>query len=69
MRINFVKKEFARLRMPLAKVEPSNAHKATDVGFAIPQRSIDGSVVWRVARDKFISRNKLSDSMLSVLEI
>lgn len=62
-----LKKEFNRLRVPLAKMEAASAHKSTDSHFAYPAINARG-IAWQVSQDVFITRLDLSDQLLEALE-
>ena len=62
-----LKKEFNRLRIPLAKMEAASAHKNTDSHFAYPAINTKG-IAWQVSQDVFITRRDLSDRLLEALE-
>ena len=62
-----LKKEFNRLRVPLAKMEAASAHKNTDSHFAYPAINTKG-IAWQVSQDIFITRRDLSDQLLETLE-
>ena len=62
-----LKKEFNRLRVPLAKMEASSAHKSTDSHFAYPAINTRG-IAWQVSQDVLITRRDLSDQLLETLE-
>jgi hypothetical protein len=63
-----LKKEFNRLRVPLAKMEPASAHKDTDSKIAFPALSPTRGIAWQVAEGVFINRQDLADSLLTTLE-
>lgn len=63
-----VKKAFNRVRVPLAKMEPAGAHKATDSHIAYPGFDFKSGVAWRVSEDTIITRRDLSDQFLDLLE-
>jgi len=62
-----LKKEFNRLRVPLAKMEAASAHRTTDSHFAYPAINTKG-IAWQVSQDVFITRRDLSDRLLDTLE-
>ena len=62
------KRRFARLRIPLAKMEPARAHEDTDGPIAYPALHPTLGTAWQVAPEAFISRRELSDLLLTVLE-
>lgn len=64
-----LKREFNRLRIPLAKMEPSSARKNTDCHIAYPALCPSNGIAWQVARDVFITRRDLADKLLAALEL
>lgn len=67
-RIREVKHLFERLRIPLAKMEPSRRHQDTDASVAYPAIHERLGVSWQVSKDVFISRRELSDALLALLQ-
>lgn len=65
--IQAVKQDFARLRMPLAKLEPASSHE-TDYAIALPHWYPDRGIAWAVADGVYISRADLADDLLALLE-
>lgn len=63
-----VKRLYERLRMPLAKLEPSERHRRTDYPFAKPGIDDERGIAWEVAPGVVISRSELSDEFLGFLE-
>lgn len=63
-----LKRQFERLRIPLAKFEPANRHRETDSKVAYPALNLDYGIAWQVVADTFIPRKVLSDSFLEFLE-
>lgn len=63
-----LKRKFNRLRVPLAKMEPASAHRATDSHIAYPGIDLEHGIAWQVAENTYISRRELSDNFLNVLE-
>lgn len=63
----FLKRNFSRLRIPLAKNEPASAFKNTDYHFAYPGLT-DKGIAWEVSPGLFISRRELADLFLETLE-
>lgn len=63
-----LKHQYERLRVPLAKLEPSNRNRATDYAFPRPGIDDDRGIAWEVAQGVAISRSQLSDQFLSLLE-
>ena len=63
-----VLRRFERLRIPLAKFEPSGRHRETDTKIAYPAINAQYGVAWQVANDVFIPRGELSDEFLVLLE-
>ena len=64
-----LKKEFSRLRIPLAKMEPASTHKNTDSHIAYPALNTQKGIAWQVAQDVFITRRDLADRLLVALEL
>lgn len=67
--VDRVKRNFERLRIPLAKLEPAKRHKKTD--FRIPFPIFDHkrqSTAWAVGPGVCISRRELADELLDLLE-
>lgn len=67
-RFQTTKNRFARLRIPLAKLEASKFHSKTDYQIAYPGFAYDIGITWRVSDDVVISRQELSDLFLETLE-
>jgi hypothetical protein len=65
---NELKREFARIRIPLAKMEPASAYKDTDSQIAFLALSPTRGIGWEVAQGVFISRQDLADRLLATLE-
>jgi hypothetical protein len=63
-----VKRRFARLRMPLAKLEPASKYSKEDWSAAKPGMLAGKGVCWKVNETTTISRIELSDALLEVLE-
>ena len=63
-----LKARFARLRMPLAKLQPAHAHAGTDAAFAWPVFDDFEGAAWRVAPEVVISRKALAEELLEFLE-
>ncbi|QIC67475.1 hypothetical protein [Acinetobacter schindleri] len=63
-----LKHTFERLRIPLAKFEPSKKHKATDNHIAYPGFNSDNGAAWQVSCDQWITRRELSDRMIELFE-
>lgn len=63
-----VKQEFARVRMPLAKLEASGSHKNTDLSEALPALDKRYGISWKVAKRVFVPRGKLSERLLRLLQ-
>ena len=64
-----LKKEFNRLRIPLAKMEPASAHKETDSHIAYPAINRQKGIAWQVAQNVYITRQELADRLLAALEL
>ena len=65
--IKDTKDYFARLRMPLAKLEPEKYHKHTDHSIAFPHNTQKG-IGWLLGKGLCITRIALSDKFLELLE-
>lgn len=63
-----LKHKFERIRIPLAKFEPSRKHKATDSSVAYPTFSLDKGVAWQISSTTYITRRELSDEMLDLFK-
>lgn len=63
------KRAFARLRMPLAKMEPARAHRDTDSPIAFPAIHHELGVAWQVAPGEYITRRELANLLLNLLSI
>jgi len=63
-----LKHSFARIRMPLAKLQPADKHKNTDGPIAQPILHRKLGVGWQVSRDVVITRQELSENLLGLLE-
>jgi hypothetical protein len=68
VRLREAKSRFARLRVPLAKMEPASAHKDTDSHIAYPGVHFQYGIAWQVNETLLISRRELSDLFLETLE-
>jgi hypothetical protein len=67
-RVKTLKLRFERIRIPLAKLEPSRRNKATDFRIAVPVfNSESKSTDWIVAQNVAISRRELADELLDFL--
>jgi hypothetical protein len=64
-----VKRKFARLRMPLAKMEPASKFSKEDWSTAKPGMLPGKGVSWKVNEATTISRIELADALLEVLEL
>jgi hypothetical protein len=65
-RIKEIKLLFARLRMPLAKLEPAGRHADTDYSIALPGVGSKG-LGWKVNDSLIIYQEELSDAFLAML--
>jgi hypothetical protein len=66
--ITRVKHQFNRLRVPLAKMEPSSAFRESDYEIAYPALVRDHGIGWFVAPEICITRRELADEMINLLE-
>jgi hypothetical protein len=62
-----LKRQFERLRIPLAKFEPPRLH-SENWSIATPGESATGAVGWRINAEEFIERRMLGDALLGFLE-
>ena len=67
-KVKEVKLEFERIRIPLAKFEPSRRHQKTDSAIAFPAIHIEFGASWHISYNKYVSRRELSDTLLDLLE-
>jgi hypothetical protein len=67
-RAKHVKKAFERVRIPLAKCEPSRVHRQTDSSFAWPAYHREQGVAWQVAPETFVSRAELAEALRDLAE-
>jgi hypothetical protein len=65
---NALKKRFARLRVPLAKMEAAGGHESTDSPIAYQSISLDHGIAWQLSENHFITRQELANDMLCNLE-
>ena len=65
---NALKHQFERLRVPLAKLEAANRHRATDYSFLRPGIDDGRGIAWEVSAGVVVSRSQLADQFLAVLE-
>lgn len=63
-----IKKDFARVRVPLSKFEAAKAHQKTDFCIALPVTVTGKGTGWKTSNDFWISRSELSDKMLTLFE-
>ena len=66
-RLARVKREFERVRIPLAKLEPSHKYEQTDFSLARPAIHRELGISWRVAKRVFIPRHRLSERLMGLL--
>ena len=67
-RIQGLKKQFARIRMPLAKLEPARPYRHTDYEVPWPGFSQEHGVFWELSPGVVISRTELADSFVDLFE-
>jgi len=65
-RITATKRCFARLRIPLAKFEPSKENP-TDSPIAYPANDPTHGIGWVIGENTFVSRRQLADEFLSLM--
>lgn len=63
-----VRDYFNRIRVPLAKMEPSKKHKDTDSHIAYPGVHKEYGISWKLNEDTIITRIELSDMFLDLLK-
>lgn len=63
-----VKARFARVRIPLAKMEAASKYSDVDSSIAYPGMKRGVGVCWQLNRDTIVTRRELSDSLLHALE-
>ena len=64
--IHETKKRFERVRIPIAKLEPSRRHKATDYPVAIARIGPKG-IGWQVSESAIIYQKELSDEFFEMM--
>ena len=62
------KRRFARVRMPLAKMQPASKFADEDGPIAYPGLKRDAGVAWQLNANTIVSRRELSDVLLMALE-
>ena len=62
-----LKNDFARLRVPMAKFEPTGKHEKTDYKFPPGCIQPGRGLCWAAAPDVVLSRTELSDALISFL--
>jgi hypothetical protein len=67
-RIKRARDRFARVRVPMAKLEPAGRHRKTDNHIAYPGLDFKYGIAWQLNDDVVISRQELSDEFLEALE-
>ncbi|ODT77908.1 MAG: hypothetical protein ABS69_08310 [Nitrosomonadales bacterium SCN 54-20] len=63
-----LKKLFERVRIPLAKFEPSERYKKIDSKVAYPSLTFEHGIAWQVSEKDFISRGELSEAFIKFME-
>jgi hypothetical protein len=63
------KRHFARVRVPLAKMEPATKFADVDEPIAYPGLKQGVGVAWQLNQSTVISRRELSDDLLEALEL
>jgi hypothetical protein len=66
-RITDTKQEIARIRVPLAKLEPSGRYRHSDSPVAYPTIDSKSGIAWHIAPDVVVSRRELADHILQLL--
>jgi len=67
-RVNELKRRYARLRIPLAKLEPSREYQDVDGPIALPAMHTELGISWQISKSTYINRRELSDEFLLFLE-
>ena len=67
-RVDTTKRHFERVRVVLAKFEPSARHRSTDFSVARPALDHGLGISWKVANRVIIPRRRLSDRLLKLLD-
>ena len=62
------KRRFARIRVPLAKMEPAAKYSDQDSPIAYPGLKAGVGVAWKLNANTVVSRRELSDALLEALE-
>ena len=62
------KRRFARVRVPLAKMEPASKFAAEDGPIAYPGLKQGAGVAWQLNPNTIVTRRELSDDLLQALE-
>jgi hypothetical protein len=63
-----VRGRFARVRMPLAKMEAASKFSDVDSAIAYPGIKRGAGVCWQLNRETIVTRRELSDALLEALE-
>jgi hypothetical protein len=64
--VTHIRRQFERIRIPLAKLEPARRHAETDFGIATPiQHNTDG-IGWLTNHTHFLTRRSLADDLLNI---
>lgn len=63
-----IKRDFARIRIPLSKFEPAKDYSETDYCIAFPVIVAQKGSGWKTSENHWVSRSELSDKMLKLLE-
>lgn len=67
-KVRELKNAFARIRVPLAKLEPARKHRDTDYSFPWPAFGPGRGTEWAVSPTVIIFRSQLADAFLDVFE-
>lgn len=62
------KRRFARVRMPLAKMEAASKFASEDSAIAYPGMKRSAGVAWQLNPNTIVTRRELSDALLEALE-
>jgi hypothetical protein len=59
---------YERVRIPLAKLEPSKVSKGKDNNIAIPGYSESASMIWKINNEEYIAREDLANVFIESLK-
>lgn len=70
-KVNSLKWRLARIRVPLAKLEPHDRHKGDEVprGACVVGKARDKGWCWQLNAETYVWRHDLADELLSLLDL